>query len=177
MGATALTFTITGCLPLACTGSLSLFSQLVNERTTLFLYVLLQGNPDISSFIFSRSDIDQIVSSHLPCVWNAEWIPNPPPPPPPYTHTHTHIRCRFFHCCTSCMTVGVRAHTTSTCSSSFCSSSVRTTASTSPFMKRYDSNNVVMCCPSEVYRGSAWTELIVLNYLKLIYLSVLCNTH
>lgn len=35
--------------------------QLVDEQTTLFLYVLLQGNPSVSSFIFSRSDIDQLV--------------------------------------------------------------------------------------------------------------------
>ena len=37
--------------------------QLVNEQTTLFLYVLLQGNANFSSFVFSRSDIHQLVST------------------------------------------------------------------------------------------------------------------
>lgn len=39
-----------------------LFRQLNNDQTTLFLYLLLQGNSDFASFVFSRSDIDQLVN-------------------------------------------------------------------------------------------------------------------
>ena len=45
-------------------------SQLINEQTTLFLYLLLQGNSSVASFILSRSDIDLLVSPH----------PSPPSP-------------------------------------------------------------------------------------------------
>lgn len=41
-----------------------IYSQLTNEQTTLFLYLLLQGNSSIASFILSRSDIDLLVSPH-----------------------------------------------------------------------------------------------------------------
>ena len=33
----------------------------LSEQTTLLVYLLLQGNPHIASFIFSRSDIDLLV--------------------------------------------------------------------------------------------------------------------
>ena len=47
---------------------MSLFScifyrELHNEQTTLFLYQLLHGNSNFSSFVFSRTDIDLLVSS------------------------------------------------------------------------------------------------------------------
>ena len=45
-------------------------SQLTNEQTTLFLYVLLQGNANFSSFVFSRSDIHQLVSIESDIIWD-----------------------------------------------------------------------------------------------------------
>ncbi|XP_064387359.1 dymeclin-like isoform X2 [Halichondria panicea] len=40
---------------------LTMCSQLNDESHALLLYLLLQGNPNVASFIFSRSDIEQLV--------------------------------------------------------------------------------------------------------------------
>ena len=67
--------THTHCTHTHCTHTHTLtHSQLINEQTTLFLYLLLQGNSSVASFILSRSDIDLLVSP-----------PPPPPPPSPLT--------------------------------------------------------------------------------------------
>ena len=40
---------------------LLIYSKLTTEQNTLFLYLLLQSNHNVASFIFSRSDIEQLV--------------------------------------------------------------------------------------------------------------------
>ena len=55
-------------------------SQLTNEQTTLFLYLLLQGNSNVASFILSRSDIDLLVSPHPSHPLSP--TPSPPLSPP-----------------------------------------------------------------------------------------------
>lgn len=42
----------------------SLYSGLNDESYALLLYLLLQGNSNVASFIFSRSDIEQLVSQN-----------------------------------------------------------------------------------------------------------------
>ena len=82
----------------------------LTEQTTLLLYLLLQGNPHVASFIFSRSDIDLLVrdslpSSYLPlssaqltCLHDSAILalstflhhPLPPSPTPSITHSLHH---------------------------------------------------------------------------------------
>ena len=48
-------------LPVPLPLPLPLHRQLQTEQTALLLYFLLHGNPNMASFIFSRSDVDALV--------------------------------------------------------------------------------------------------------------------
>ena len=50
------------CVCGVCVCGVCVSRQLNNEQTTLFLYLLMQGTPNFANFVFSRSDIDQLVS-------------------------------------------------------------------------------------------------------------------